>query len=277
MTLNATPEVDPRLEAFQAVARHLNTVLAGCKVSLTSQRTGTTFSFDVSQAKDRFGKKSELRFVALMENGRSVYVGAIMKDGKFMHTAGSKVERTHPAFLAFDFFWSHLQNAKIAPHLTVTYGQEVTGKSSTQIEIGNVQAIVDLIRGAAKKLKYPKLLISAGDFTLRLSVAGNASKYAGSIMVNDSHAKTSNGWAKLWGRIDPDGNWVRGYQISDADNATVVAALKKFAEDPAGIAAQFGKHTGSCCFCGLTLTDRRSVDVGYGPICAGNWGLPWGN
>lgn len=41
-------------------------------------------------------------------------------------------------------------------------------------------------------------------------------------------------------------------------------------------AAEFGHRTGQCVFCLRHLTDERSVSVGYGPICAGNNGLPWG-
>ena len=44
-------------------------------------------------------------------------------------------------------------------------------------------------------------------------------------------------------------------------------------------AASLGWATHHCCFCGLELTDDgegRSVDVGYGPICAQKNGLPWG-
>jgi hypothetical protein len=42
------------------------------------------------------------------------------------------------------------------------------------------------------------------------------------------------------------------------------------------MATAYGRRMGECCFCGLTLTDGRSIAVGYGPICAGKWGLPWG-
>lgn len=41
-------------------------------------------------------------------------------------------------------------------------------------------------------------------------------------------------------------------------------------------AAQFGKLYGICCFCSRTLTDERSIGVGYGPRCAERYGLPWG-
>ncbi len=41
-------------------------------------------------------------------------------------------------------------------------------------------------------------------------------------------------------------------------------------------AAAFGKITGTCIACALTLTDERSLDVGYGPVCAKRWDWPWG-
>ena len=41
-------------------------------------------------------------------------------------------------------------------------------------------------------------------------------------------------------------------------------------------AAALGHSTHHCVFCSLELTDERSTIVGYGPICAGKHGLPWG-
>lgn len=44
-------------------------------------------------------------------------------------------------------------------------------------------------------------------------------------------------------------------------------------------AAAYGKLTGTCIACGLTLTDdgkNKSLEVGYGPICAKRYGWPWG-
>jgi hypothetical protein len=41
-------------------------------------------------------------------------------------------------------------------------------------------------------------------------------------------------------------------------------------------ASNIGHLTSHCCFCSLELTDGRSIDVGYGPVCAANQGLPWG-
>ncbi|HEY9598449.1 MAG TPA: DUF6011 domain-containing protein [Cyanophyceae cyanobacterium] len=52
--------------------------------------------------------------------------------------------------------------------------------------------------------------------------------------------------------------------------------LRKFAADPAGYAASYGRESSNCCFCGTAITSNESLSVGYGPICAERWGLPWG-
>lgn len=41
-------------------------------------------------------------------------------------------------------------------------------------------------------------------------------------------------------------------------------------------AAKFGQLYGTCTFCWRELTDERSIAAGYGPTCAENRGLPWG-
>ena len=53
---------------------------------------------------------------------------------------------------------------------------------------------------------------------------------------------------------------------------TLTAAHRITAEQ----AAHLGQITGRCVFCSRTLTDERSIAVGYGPVCADHHGLPWG-
>ena len=54
-------------------------------------------------------------------------------------------------------------------------------------------------------------------------------------------------------------------------------ALVRWARDPVGVAAEHGRMTGACCFCRRTLTTDESLAVGYGPVCATRYHLPWGN
>ena len=60
--------------------------------------------------------------------------------------------------------------------------------------------------------------------------------------------------------------------MTDSVRALIVA----FAANPAAVGAAYGKRTGQCCFCCRHLETRESVAVGYGPICAEKFGLPWG-
>lgn len=56
----------------------------------------------------------------------------------------------------------------------------------------------------------------------------------------------------------------------------LIPTIRNMAENPLKVALAYGKQTGHCCFCGIDLTDNRSVTMGYGPICAGKYNLPWG-
>lgn len=52
-----------------------------------------------------------------------------------------------------------------------------------------------------------------------------------------------------------------------------VEFLRKFCT---GTVRVYGRNTGNCCFCARELTTGESVAMGYGPICADKYGLPWG-
>jgi hypothetical protein len=52
--------------------------------------------------------------------------------------------------------------------------------------------------------------------------------------------------------------------------------LTKLAKDPVGFAGSYGAATGRCCFCNKPLKTEESTAVGYGPVCADRFGLPWG-
>lgn len=41
-------------------------------------------------------------------------------------------------------------------------------------------------------------------------------------------------------------------------------------------AAAFGELVGRCCFCSTPIDTPESTAAGYGPVCAGKYGLPWG-
>lgn len=78
---------------------------------------------------------------------------------------------------------------------------------------------------------------------------------------------TGNWYAKRFD--DKTGAWE---YAGKAPLHILTAANKITAEQ----AAAFGAVYGSCVNCGKTLTDERSIAVGYGSTCAANNGWPWG-
>lgn len=145
--------------------------------------------------------------------------------------------------------------------------EEVPEKRTPPIDL---KGIVELLHTARKELKWPKINIrTESGQRVRLSVAGNKSRCPGAINVTDGGGFGSGKW---FGRIDVDGDWHPGRDNINEVNKLLI----RIGEDPAGAASVYGVATGVCCFCDRELSDKRSVSVGYGPICAAHWGLPWG-
>jgi hypothetical protein len=151
-------------------------------------------------------------------------------------------------------------------------------------KLGDLRAVFDLFEEASQRLEYPKVRLTAGDVHLKLSIAGERSKYRGQIRVmeNDPAKTTQEGVPGLeaqryLGRIDLSGNYLPSHQLLDEVEFSFISdALRQFVQHPAEFAGEQGRATGVCCFCAHLLEDPRSVSVGYGPTCAKNRGLPWG-
>jgi len=91
--------------------------------------------------------------------------------------------------------------------------------------------------------------------------------------IHISNGKSYDDPGKIYhGFIDLDGGFFPRTEDKDVHDL-----LGTFDSDPAATASAYGRRTGRCCFCGRELTDGRSVAVGYGPICAPRYGLPWGD
>jgi hypothetical protein len=116
---------------------------------------------------------------------------------------------------------------------------------------------------SANGMKRPRISFPQAKFSL----AGKLSRHAGCIQVSQGAYP-----GKYFGRIEATGQFVPGRDAALLD----MEFLSAFAADPIAFAQSNGKESGSCRFCNLTLTTPESVSVGYGPICAGHWGLPWG-
>lgn len=134
----------------------------------------------------------------------------------------------------------------------------------------DVSGIISLLTKAGERLKHPKVrLITESGLKVVLKIAGERSKYNGSVMVTDGGPFGANVY---YGRISPEGEFNPSGKITDE----VTAVLKMFAVDPAGTGAMIGKKFGHCCFCSRQLDTKESLAVGYGPVCADKYSLPWG-
>jgi hypothetical protein len=144
------------------------------------------------------------------------------------------------------------------------------------VSLGSFTGVLALFDKAKSHLKFPKVRLNVAGNTVVLSVAGAKSKYPGYVNIAESGLYGARKW---YGRISPSGEWQKTNEVSPQLEVELTDALTQLSENPSDTAAHYGKLTGSCCFCNLTLTDARSVAAGYGPICAGHYGLSeqWAN
>jgi hypothetical protein len=141
-------------------------------------------------------------------------------------------------------------------------------------ELGGVMALFDRARA---HLQRPAVVLDAPGVThpIRVTVAGVNTNYPGHLYVLSENPNRT-GRRGYFGRVDPQGNYHPSRYVTAEVTASIVARLHLFAENPAQVASEYGRLHGRCCFCRLPLTDARSTAVGYGAICAGHYGLPWG-
>lgn len=135
----------------------------------------------------------------------------------------------------------------------------------------SVQRIVQLFAAAAVHgMRFPKIRLQRGEWKIRIYPAPSHGRHPGAFYVKATSGTRANLYC---GRIVQTGEFL----ASSNCPLDVLHALREFSENPTGVAQAYGRMTGSCCFCGHELTDGRSVAMGYGPICADHFGLPWGD
>jgi hypothetical protein len=117
--------------------------------------------------------------------------------------------------------------------------------------------------------KNGNLVLVWSDLSLRVHIAGERAKEPGSLTVVNAE-RDADGGREWFGRILLDGI----FHPSNLGGAPAIAKrLREFAADPARVAGEDGRLLGRCCFCRLPLSDERSTAVGYGSVCASNFGL----
>lgn len=138
---------------------------------------------------------------------------------------------------------------------------------------GGLMGLMELFAKAKQHLKYPKITLEFENVTFQLILAGPKSKKPGWVNITDGEPYGYNQW---FGRVSPEGVWEQPHNIEEEIKIKLTRVLDGFSHDAAVAAAKYGHLSGNCCFCHKKLTTENSTAVGYGPICAGHYGLPWG-
>ena len=123
-------------------------------------------------------------------------------------------------------------------------------------------------RGTALKRPKVRLMTEEGRF-----VQLNFKPQEGSDVDVYVDGWAGHGYRKFAGKIQE--NQIVPYR-DDRMTDDVKLTLQEFSLDPMKTAKAMAGRLGCCMYCGQRLTDDRSKEAGYGPVCAKNWGLPWG-
>ena len=128
------------------------------------------------------------------------------------------------------------------------------------------QKLFDLFTTASSHLKYPKISFnSLSNDKVQLYLA--TKKYI-AIKVNGEYV----------GKIQPfenaNGEWDASFRMYQG-STELQREIESFCANPLESAILRGQAYSHCCFCNLELTNKASLQMGYGPICADNYGLPW--
>lgn len=138
--------------------------------------------------------------------------------------------------------------------------------------ICDFSGVYALFQRAKEHLQHPKIRLQINGQEITLYLSGPNSRVPNVVNVTRGPFGTPNNWL---GRVTADGVWEPSRDVGDAAKP-VTKLLKALGKDPEAVAAEYGKLMGRCCFCGRGLDDARSTEVGYGPVCAKNYGLNWG-
>lgn len=163
-------------------------------------------------------------------------------------------------------------------------GELVKRVKSAEPIYGNLAALWVAFKIAGEKLKQPKIRLLADDGSengiyvqLNFCLAGSKD-YRGEVYEEDVIKVYTGGWSghgrRLYaGSIKGD----RIYVFRDRMPEAVRNIIQDLSMDPMGVAKAMANKLGICLYCGSRLSDPESKKRGYGPTCAANYNMPWGN
>lgn len=167
--------------------------------------------------------------------------------------------------------WS-TQNSDARSRARVEAGAEAAAENAAQraqqmsgIQIDRIRTLLDA--ALANGLRLINIRLRRGEWKIKIHSPRRQ------LTQSKFYVHASSGLHRIYcGSIE-------GSTFTPAEQCPldVLQALREFNDSPERTAAAYGHATGACCFCGRALTDARSVAMGYGPICARQYGLQWGD
>jgi uncharacterized protein DUF6011 len=130
----------------------------------------------------------------------------------------------------------------------------------------NPSKLFELFDKARQHLKYPAIVIDNVTEKIKIGLGSDPNI----IWVSNNIPKGYPN-SKLYGKFTR-------YNLVSYRNDTfdLIPILEELCNDPIKFGALHGQQFKHCIFCNTELTSKASLFAGYGPICAENWGLPWG-
>jgi hypothetical protein len=141
-------------------------------------------------------------------------------------------------------------------------------------KLPNINGVYSLLRRAVspKNKSFPKLWLRLDDQDIKISKASNKSRHKGQLFLSNGKWGYENIY---FGRIDTSGDLYLSKDGKEIQEE-LIDLLNRLVSDPEKVASEYGKLTGNCFACHKQLSDDRSIEVGYGKVCADKFGLRWG-
>lgn len=174
-------------------------------------------------------------------------------------------------------FWSVKQERYVDEAINLYTQTSAEIEDETQIEKlsppsqlffdgSKIRQLFDL---AAKKIKYPSIHFWRDTGEIQLYLCGNLSKTPGFIRITNAQSYPNQ---EVYAEINKDGKGLFRKDTSPSFKKEIFSIINAPIEE----AKLRGIKSGFCCFCARVIETKESMTAGYGPICAANFGLPWG-
>jgi hypothetical protein len=130
---------------------------------------------------------------------------------------------------------------------------------SLQLREGTFSKLYAMLSQAKDHIQFPKIILRTPSGAVRWWLHQDG--FVG-IKCGEAHV----------GKVTTDDV----FHIYRSCKPRTVELMKVIQVDPVAAFALWGRETGFCCFCNHEIETDESLAVGYGPVCADRYGLPWG-